>query len=342
MTTRIAINGFGRIGRLVARAWAEAEHSGLDLVAINDPAEAGLSAHLMNWDSVHGPLRDPHTGAPGCQSTEDALILKGRRIAYSQFMDPASLPWAEHKIDIVLECSGALTSRRSAAHHLTAGASKVLISAPADDADRTVVMGVNHTTLTRDDRIVSNASCTTNALAPVAHIIDATFGIDAGFMTTVHAFTGDQSVHDRGHRDWARARAASLSMIPTSTGAARSIGLVLPQLAGRLDGTAIRVPVPNVSMIDLVVTTQQKVNKDALTDAFVLAAASGPLAGILACSDAPLVSCDFNHHPASSIIDLGQIFVVGTTMCRIMAWYDNEWGFSNRMLDVAKHWAGLS
>jgi len=337
--TRIAINGFGRIGRLVARALVESPHPALELVAINDPAEAALSAHLLNWDSVHGPLQDVQRN-PLCDAEPETLILKGQRIAYTSIKDPSSLPWAKHQVDVVLECSGVLTGRAQADQHLAAGAKRVLISAPAEGADKTIVMGVNHTTLSATDTVVSNASCTTNCLAPVAQVLDQAFGIESGFMTTVHAFTGDQSVHDRGHKDWARARAASLSMIPTSTGAARSIGLVLPHLAGRLDGTALRVPVANVSMLDLVVTTRQSITSTALNAALQAATAKdAPLYGIMALNALPLVSSDFNHHPASCIVDLNQAFVVGDTMCRILAWYDNEWGFANRMLDVAAYWA---
>jgi glyceraldehyde 3-phosphate dehydrogenase len=328
MTLKIAINGFGRIGRLVLRAIAEQKRQDLKVVAINDLADVETNAYLLRYDSVHGT-------APFQVVTTDTTIDVGlgpiQVIAES---NPEKLPWRELGIDLVMECSGRFTSREKASKHLTAGAKRVLISAPADQVDHTVVFGVNHQTLTSNHIVVSNASCTTNCLAPVAYILHKNFGIKHGYMTTIHAYTGDQRLVDTFHSDPRRARSAALSMIPTSTGAARAVGLVLPELKGKLDGTAIRVPTPNVSLIDFKFVSQTPTNAKEINVA-IEKAASHELAGVLGTVHEPLVSSDFNHNPLSSVFDLSQTQVIEENFCRVLSWYDNEWGFSNRMVDTA-------
>ena len=328
MPVRVAINGFGRIGRLVLRAAMEAGRDDLQFVAINDLGAPAAHARLLKRDSIHGPF-------PGAVAAlGDALEVDGRRIAVLAERDPAALPWAALAIDVAMECTGLFASKDKAAAHLRAGAAKVLVSAPAAGADATVVHGVNHEALRREHKVVSNASCTTNCLAPVAAVLHRAVGIRHGFMTTVHAFTGDQRAVDSLHGDPRRARAASLSMIPSSTGAARAVGLVLPELAGRLDGTSIRVPVANVSLIDLTFEAENDTTAEAIGDA-MREAAAGWLQGVLAVTDEPLVSTDFNHNPASATFDLSETKVTDGRFVRVLAWYDNEWGFSNRMSDTA-------
>ena len=329
MAVRVGVNGFGRIGRLVLRAAMEAKRKDIVFVAINDLGSAEANAHLLAYDSVHGPF-------PGkVSATRNAIKIGGQTVRVLAERDPAKLPWAELGVDIVLECTGLFTKREAAAQHLEAGAKKVLISAPSGDADIMVVYGVNDDKLRKKHRVISNASCTTNCLVPVAHVLDRTVGIKHGFMTTIHSFTGDQRTVDTLHGDPRRARAASVSMIPTSTGAARAVGLVLPKLKGKLDGTAIRVPTPNVSLIDLTIEAKKKTTVEAVNAAMVRAAQGNRLKGILTVNDEPLVSTDFNHDPASSIFDLTQTQVLDGTFVRVLSWYDNEWGFSNRMSDVA-------
>lgn len=329
MTVRVAINGFGRIGRLVLRAAFEANRTDIEFVAVNDLADVKTNAHLLKYDSVHGRF-------PGTVEVDgDTLIVNGKRILCSQIRDPAQLPWGEHKIDIALECSGIFTSREAASKHLTAGAKKVLISAPATDEDLTVVYGVNDDKLTADSIIVSNASCTTNCLAPVAFVINNAVGIVHGFMTTIHSYTGDQSTVDTMHKDLHRARAAALNMIPTSTGAAKAVGKVLPELKGKLDGVSMRVPTPNVSVVDFKFVAKRETTVAEINAAISAAAASGPLKGILGTYTDPLVSSDFNHDPHSSIFALNETKVLEGTFVRVMSWYDNEWGFSCRMSDTA-------
>lgn len=332
MTLRIAINGFGRIGRGVLRALIEDRTRDFDIVAVNDLAPPEHAAHLLKYDSVHGRLQ------ADVAVKDDMLIVDGRHIRYTGLRDPETLPWGD--VDIVFECTGRFTSRESAARHLENGARRVLISAPGSDVDRTVVYGVNHMDLTREDVIVSNASCTTNCLAPVAMVLDDAFGIETGYMTTIHAFTGDQPSHDANHSDLYRARAASMSMVPTSTGAARAISQVLPQLAGRLEGSAVRVPTPNVSMIDLVFVPARKASRDEV-NAAMREAAEGTLKGILSYEEEPLVSIDFNHDPRSSCFAAGQTSVTREGLVRVVSWYDNEWGFSNRMLDTGRRMGEL-
>ncbi|MDX2102390.1 MAG: type I glyceraldehyde-3-phosphate dehydrogenase [Alphaproteobacteria bacterium] len=334
MTVRVAINGFGRIGRLVARALFESGRSDITLVGINDLGPAAANAHLIKHDSVHGQF-------PGAVSAgEDWIDLGTGKIKVTAERDPAKLPWGELGVDIAFECTGIFTKRESAAKHLEAGAKRVLVSAPADGVDLTVVYGVNHQALTAEHTVVSNASCTTNCLAPVAQVLHQTVGIQHGFMTTIHAYTGDQSTVDTLHKDLRRARAAALSMIPTSTGAARAVGLVLPELKGKLDGTAIRVPTPNVSLIDLTFTAGRATTA-AEINAAITEAANGRLKGVLDVTSAELVSSDFNHNPASSTFDLTQTQVIEGSFVRVLSWYDNEWGFSNRMLDTASAMAKL-
>lgn len=328
MTCKVAINGFGRIGRLVLRAILENRRSDLEVVAINDLGSIADNAHLFKYDSVHGAF-------PGTvEVLEDGLKINGHFIQVLANPDPASLPWGELGIDVAMECSGRFTKRDDAAKHLTAGARKVLISAPGEGADLTVVWGVNDKELKPDHKVVSNASCTTNCLAPVAYVLHKTIGIQHGFMTTVHSYTGDQRLVDTLHPDLRRARAAALSLIPASTGAAKAVGLVLPELKGKLDGTAIRVPTPNVSLVDLKFVAKRPTSKAEINEAIAIAA-EGELKGILAVNNEPLVSVDFNHNSASSIFDLTETHVVDGTFCRILSWYDNEWGFSNRMADTA-------
>ena len=328
MAVRVAINGFGRIGRLVLRAIAESGRKDIQVVAVNDLGPVETNAHLLRYDSVHGPF-------PGKVRTgKDSINLGRGAIKVTAERDPANLPWAKLGVDVALECTGIFTSKETAGAHLAAGAKRVLVSAPCSDADLTVVYGVNHSKLRKSHRVVSNASCTTNCLVPVAKVLNDKIGIAQGFMTTVHAYTGDQKVLDTLHKDLRRARAANMAMIPTSTGAARAVGLVLPELAGKLDGTAIRVPTPNVSMVDLCFTAKRKTTVEEVNKA-ITAAANGKLKGVLETVSEPLVSVDFNHNAASSIFDLTQTQVVGGKLVRVLSWYDNEWGFSNRMGDTA-------
>ena len=333
--TRVAINGFGRIGRLVARAMLEKADSGLELVAINDLADAESNALLFKRDSVHGAW-------PGeVRADGNDLIVDGRRIRVTAERDPGKLPHKEERVDIALECTGFFADRDKAGAHLTAGARKVLISAPAKGVDLTVVFGVNHDRLTADHLIVSNASCTTNCLAPVAKVMNDSVGIARGLMTTVHAYTNDQKILDQIHPDKRRARAAAMSMIPTTTGAARAVGEVLPELKGKLDGSAIRVPTPNVSLVDLTFTPKRDTSLEEVNGALKAASESGPLKGILAYSEEPLVSIDYNHNPVSSTVDSLETAVIEGKLVRVLSWYDNEWGFSNRMVDTAAAMARL-
>ncbi|MCB9991825.1 MAG: type I glyceraldehyde-3-phosphate dehydrogenase [Rhodospirillales bacterium] len=329
MTVKVAINGFGRIGRLVFRAWVESGRSDIEVVAINDLADIKTNAHLLKYDSVHGP-------SPFEVSVEgtDILVAGGKKVKVVQERDPAALPWGEMGVDIAFECTGIFTSRDGAEKHLQAGAKKVLISAPAKDEDLTVVYGVNSDKLTADHRIVSNASCTTNCLAPVAYALNEKIGIESGFMTTIHSYTGDQRIVDTMHKDLHRARAGALNMIPTSTGAAKAVGKVLPELNGKLDGVAIRVPTPNVSLVDLKFIASRDTTVEEVNEAIKAAAGTGDLQGVLGYYDEPLVSGDFNHNPLSSVFSVEGTKVIGGKMVRIMTWYDNEWGFSNRMLDT--------
>jgi len=328
MPVRVAINGFGRIGRLVFRAAMEAGRKDIEFVAINDLGSPADNAHLLKYDSVHGIF-------PGAVSSSSRSIrVAGKGVQVFSERDPAALPWDKLGIDIALECTGLFTTKQTASKHLDAGAKKVLVSAPCTDADMTVVYGVNSNKLRKSHKIVSNASCTTNCLAPVAMVLNQAVGIRHGFMTTIHAFTGDQRTVDTLHKDPRRARAASVSMIPTSTGAAKAVGLVLPELAGKLDGTSVRVPTPNVSLIDFKIEAKRKTAAGEI-NAAMMKAAQGKLKGILATNDAPLVSVDFNHNPASSTFDLSETKVIDDTLVRVLAWYDNEWGFSNRMSDTA-------
>ena len=331
---KVAINGFGRIGRLVARAMLKQGDTGLDLVAINDLGDAKSNAFLFKRDSVHG-LWDGAVSAEG-----DDLVIDGKRIRVTAERDPARLPHRELGVDLVLECTGFFTDRDGAYKHIAAGAKKVLISAPAKGADLTVVFGVNHDKLTGDHVIVSNASCTTNCLAPVAKVLHEAFGIERGLMTTVHAYTNDQKILDQIHPDLRRARAAGMSMIPTTTGAARAVADVLPELKGKLDGSAIRVPVPDVSLIDLTFTPSREVTRDEI-NAALKAAVDGPLKGVLDYTDEPLVSIDLMGAPASSTVDSLETAVIEGKLVRVVSWYDNEWGFSNRMVDTARAMAAL-
>lgn len=328
MTVRVAINGFGRIGRLVARALYESGRTDIEIVAINDLADATTNAHLLKYDSVHGRFPLP------VELAGNDLVINGKKIQSVQQRDPAQLPWKDLGIDIAFECSGIFTSKEKASLHLQAGAKKVLISAPATDEDLTVVYGVNHDKLTKDHLIVSNASCTTNCLAPVAYVLNNAIGIEKGFMTTIHSYTGDQNTVDTAHKDLHRARAAALNMIPTSTGAAKAVGKVLPELNGKLDGTSIRVPTPNVSVVDFKFIAKKNTTKEEVIDA-IKKAADGPLKGILGYYTDPLVSTDFNHNPLSSIFAINEAKVLEGNFVRVLSWYDNEWGFSNRMLDTA-------
>jgi glyceraldehyde 3-phosphate dehydrogenase len=329
MATRIAINGFGRIGRLVLRALHESGRDDVQVVAINDLGSVDANAHLLKYDSVHGRFR-------GEIGTGDKWMDIGRgKIAVSAERDPAKLPWKDLGVDVALECTGIFTKREAAARHLEAGARRVIVSAPADGADFTLVMGVNSDQLKPAHTVISNGSCTTNCLAPVAHVLHEGVGIEHGFMTTVHAYTGDQQTVDTLHKDLRRARAAALSMIPTSTGAARALGLVLPALKGKLDGTAIRVPTANVSMIDLAFTASRDTTKEEINELMVAAAGSNRFRGILGITRDEVVSVDFNHDSHSSTFDVTQTVVLGGRFCRVLSWYDNEWGFSNRMVEAA-------
>ncbi len=326
MVVKVAINGFGRIGRNVLRGIIESGRTDIEVVAINDLGPVETNAHLLRFDSVHGRFPAVVT------TTADTIDVGRGPIRVTALRNPADLPWGD--VDVVMECTGIFTSKEKCAAHLENGSKRVLISAPGDGADKTIVYGVNHATLTRDDIVVSNASCTTNCLSPVAQVLNAAVGITRGFMTTIHSYTGDQPTLDTMHKDLYRGRAAALSMIPTSTGAAKAVGLVLPELKGKLDGVAIRVPTPNVSVVDLVfeasrATTVEEIN------AAIRMAANGHLKGILGFTDQPNVSADFNHDAHSSIFHMDQTKVLDGTMVRILSWYDNEWGFSNRMADTA-------
>jgi len=325
---RVAINGFGRIGRLTFRAFLESGREDLDFVAINDLGSAEMNAHLLEFDSVHGRFRGRIKVADG------HLKTNGQDVAVLSEAMPEKLPWRDLGVDIVMECTGRFTDREGAAKHLTAGAKRVLVSAPCSDADLTVVFGVNHDKLTQEHHVVSNASCTTNCLAPVAQVLNEAIGLKHGYMTTVHAYTGDQRTVDTLHKDPYRARASAINLIPSSTGAAKAVGLVLPELKGKLDGASIRVPVPNVSLIDLTFQATRPTTVEEINQAMI-EAANGPLRGILGVNAKPLVSTDFNHDPLSSIFDLNGTQVVDGTFCRVVSWYDNEWGFSNRMSDTA-------
>jgi len=326
MTVKVAINGFGRIGRNVLRAIVESGRTDIEVVAVNDLGPVETNAHLVRYDSVHGKF-------PGTVTVSGDTIDVGRGpIRVTAIRDPKDLPWSD--VDIALECTGLFTTREKAAAHLANGSKRVIVSAPCDNADKTIVFGVNHNTLTKDDLVISNASCTTNCLAPVAYVLDKAFGIEKGYMTTIHSYTGDQPTLDTMHKDLYRGRAAALSMIPTSTGAAKAVGLVLPQLAGKLDGSAIRVPTPNVSVVDLKFVPSRKVTAAEINDA-IKAAAEGELKGILDYVTGPLVSIDFNHDSHSSNFAADQTKVLDGDLVRILSWYDNEWGFSNRMSDTA-------
>jgi glyceraldehyde 3-phosphate dehydrogenase len=328
MAVKVAINGFGRIGRLVLRALHESGRKDIEVVLINDLGPVETNAHLLRYDSTHGRFA-------GDVKTAEGMMDIGRGpIRVTAERDPAKLPHGELGVDIALECTGLFTAREAAAKHLEAGAKRVLISAPATGADLTVVYGVNHDKITAAETVISNASCTTNCLAPVAYVLNNAVGIEHGYMTTIHAYTGDQPVLDTLHKDIYRGRAAATSLIPTSTGAAKAVGLVLPELAGKLDGTAIRVPTPNVSLIDFKFVPKRKTSVEEVNNAITEAASGNRLKGILGVNKAPLVSIDFNHDPHSSTFDLTQTQVIEGTFVRVMSWYDNEWGFSNRMLDT--------
>ncbi len=327
MSVKVAINGFGRIGRNVLRAIIESGRTDIEVIAINDLGPVETNAHLLRFDSVHGRFSATVT------TTENSINVGRGPIRATAIRNPADLPWDD--VDIVLECTGIFTSKEACQAHLDNGSSRVLISAPGKDADKTIVYGVNDTLLTKDDIVVSNASCTTNCLAPVVKILNDTVGITKGFMTTIHSYTGDQPTLDTMHKDLYRARAAALSMIPTSTGAAKAVGLVLPELNGKLDGVAIRVPTPNVSVVDLTFEATRATTVEEINAAIVEAATNGPLKGILGYTDQPNVSTDFNHDPRSAIFHLDQTKVLDGNMVRILTWYDNEWGFSNRMADTA-------
>ena len=328
MATKVAINGFGRIGRLVARAILERDDHDFELVAINDLADAKANALLFQYDSTHG--RFPGEVTAG----EDSITVNGKRIAVTKEREPGKLPHEAMGVELVLECTGFFQSDEACRPHLAAGAKRVLISAPAKGADMTIVFGVNHDKLTAEHTIVSNASCTTNCLAPVAKVLHELVGIERGFMTTIHSYTNDQRMLDQIHSDLRRARAGAMNMIPTTTGAARAVGLVLPELKGKLDGSAIRVPTPNVSVVDLTFTPARDVTKDEV-NALLKAASEGALKGVLAYSEEPLVSIDYNHNRHSSTIDSLETAVLEGKLARVVSWYDNEWGFSNRMIDTA-------
>ena len=328
MTVKVAINGFGRIGRLVLRAIIESGRKDIEVLGLNDLGPVETNAHLFRYDTVHGRF-------PGEVKTKGDQMDVGRGfMKVTAERDPSKLPWKDLGVDIALECTGLFTAKDKASAHIAAGAKRVLISAPGTDVDLTVVYGVNHQKLEKSHTVVSNASCTTNCLAPVVHVLHNAFGIQHGYMTTIHAYTGDQPTLDTMHKDLYRARAAALNMIPTTTGAAKAIGLVIPELKGRLDGTSIRVPTPNVSVGDFKFMSKRKTTKEAV-NAAIIDAAKGPLKGILAANDQPLVSSDFNHNPHSSSFDLSQTQENDGTFVRLMSWYDNEWGFSNRMGDTA-------
>jgi len=334
MAVRVAINGFGRIGRLVLRSIVEHGRKDIEVVAINDLGPVETNAHLLRYDSVHGRF-------PGNVTVDgDTIDVGFGKIKVTAIRNPAELPHRELGVDIALECTGLFTSKDKARAHLDAGAKRVLVSAPCTDADKTIVFGVNHSTLTKDDLVVSNASCTTNCLAPVAKVLHELAGIERGYMTTIHSYTGDQPTLDTMHSDLYRARAAAMSMIPTSTGAAKALGLVIPELQGKLDGSSIRVPTPNVSVVDLTWVPGRTLTREEINEALTVAA-NGPLKGVLAVTNDPLVSIDFNHVPASSTAALAQTQVIDGGLGRILTWYDNEWGFSTRMSDTALAMAAL-
>jgi len=335
MAIRVAINGFGRIGRLVFRAAMEHPSNEIEIVGVNDLGSVETNAHLLRYDSVHG--RYPHEVTSG----ENWLDAGRGKVRVTAERDPAKLPWKELGVDIALECTGIFTKREAAAKHLEAGAKKVIISAPGEGADLTVVMGVNHDELSASHQVISNASCTTNCLAPVAYVLHQGIGIERGYMTTIHSYTGDQSLQDTLHSDLRRARAAALSLIPTSTGAARAVGLVLPALKGKLDGTAIRVPTANVSLIDLTFDAARETTAEEVNGLMEEAAKSNRLKGIVGINKAPTVSIDFNHDPHSSTFDVTQTQVLDKKFVRVLSWYDNEWGFSNRMVEVAAHFGAM-
>jgi len=329
MAVRVAINGFGRIGRNVLRAVIESGRDDIEVVGINDLGPVETNAHLLRYDSVHGKF-------PGTVTVAGDTIDVGRGpIKVTAIKDPKQLPWRELDVDIALECTGIFTKREAAAQHLEAGAKRVIVSAPAEGADLTVVYGVNHDKLTKDHVVISNASCTTNCLAPLAYVLHETVGIEKGFMTTIHSYTGDQPTLDTMHRDPYRARAAALNLIPTSTGAAKAVGLVLPELNGKLDGTSIRVPTPNVSVVDFKFVAKRATTKDEINAAVKAASEGNRFKGILGYTDDPNVSSDFNHDPRSSVFHMDQTKVTEGTLVRVLSWYDNEWGFSNRMCDTA-------
>lgn len=329
MTVRVAINGFGRIGRLVLRSIVEHARQDIEVVAINDLGPVETNAHLLRYDSVHGRF-------PGNVVVDgDTIDVGFGKIKVTAIRDPKDLPHKDLGVDIALECTGLFTTRDKAAAHLEAGAKRVIVSAPCDNADKTIVYGVNHQTLTANDLVISNASCTTNCLAPIAKVLHDLAGIERGYMTTIHSYTGDQPTLDTMHKDLYRARAAAMSMIPTSTGAAKALGLVIPELLGKLDGSSIRVPTPNVSVVDLTWVPGRTITKEEINEALSAAAASGPLKGVLAVTNDPLVSIDFNHIAASSTAALAQTQVIDGGLGRVLSWYDNEWGFSTRMSDTA-------
>ncbi|GEO13332.1 glyceraldehyde-3-phosphate dehydrogenase [Microvirga aerophila] len=331
---KVAINGFGRIGRNILRAIVESGRTDIQVVAINDLGPVETNAHLLRYDSVHGRF-------PAEVTVEgDSIVVNGQKIKVTAIKDPATLPHKELGVDIAMECTGIFTSKEKASAHLTAGAKRVIVSAPADGADLTVVYGVNHDQLTKEHIVISNASCTTNCLAPVAKVLNDAVGIEKGFMTTIHSYTNDQPSLDQMHKDLYRARAAALSMIPTSTGAAKAVGLVLPELNGKLDGVSIRVPTPNVSVIDFKFIAKKATTKDEINSA-IQRAAEQELKGVLAFTNDPNVSIDFNHNPASSTFHMDQTKVMDGNLVRVMSWYDNEWGFSNRMADTAVAMAKL-
>ncbi len=325
---RVAINGFGRIGKLVFRAFLEKKIPNISIVAVNELGNIDSSYHLLKFDSTHGPL------PIDINKTADGLKYKNKKIIFYSEKNPENLPWKKLNVDIVLECSGAFTSKDKASSHIKAGAKKVIISAPGKNVDATIVQGVNDTNLSKMDNIISNGSCTTNCLAPIAMVLDKNIGIQHGFMTTIHSFTGDQRTLDQAHSDLRRARTATTSMIPTSTGAAKALGEVLPNLKGKLDGTAIRVPTPNVSLIDLTFVSKKKTSIKNINNLITKASQSSKLKNILTVNKLPLVSIDFNHNPSSSVFDLTQTQVIDNHFCRVLSWYDNEWGFSNRMIET--------
>ena len=324
---KVAINGFGRIGKLVLRAFLERKLKNVDIIAVNELGSLESSIHLMQYDSIHSkfPIK--------FKKTKEGIKYKNKSIKFFSERDPEKLPWKKLKVDVVLECSGVFTSKEKASKHISAGAKKVIISAPGSNVDATIVHGVNNKILRKSHNIISNGSCTTNCLAPVAMVLDNGIGIENGFCTTIHSYTGDQRILDQNHNDFRRARSAAISMIPTSTGAAKALSLVLPKMQGKLDGTAIRVPTPNVSLIDFTFTAKKTTSADNINKLIVKASKSKDLKNILTINKLPLVSIDFNHNPSSSIFDLTQTQVLNGKFCRVLSWYDNEWGFSNRMID---------